>query len=110
MTMWDPEGDPNKYPIRWHNICHKQPGLYELQTYETEAEMRREQKRFAAFRACLRHHPDHPSAKFLAVRRIRILDRPDVSAAGGGTLMAEVRWSDNHIVELTKALYPSQAR
>lgn len=72
MPLWKPSKDPSTYPARWHELLRALPGRYHLITCKPE-EVIREQRRFGAFTACLRAHPDHPTAKSLAARLVRVV-------------------------------------
>lgn len=95
MPLWKPSKDPSTYPARWHELLRALPGRYHLITIICSPEaVRREQRRFGAFTACLRAHPDHPTAKSLAARIVRV-----VSVARGDDtfeLFVVIRPKDMH--------------
>ena len=72
MPLWKPSKDPNLYPARWHEVLRALPGRYYLGDWPLVAAVR-EQRRFNAFKACLRAHPGHPTAKALAARLVRVI-------------------------------------
>lgn len=93
MPLWKPSKDPNTYPAHWHTVLRALPGRYYLGAWPV-VDALREQRRFGAFTACLRAHPEHPTAKSLAARLVRVV----TDARGGETveLFVVIRPKDMH--------------
>lgn len=71
MPQWNPSKDPELFPAQWHGIVKSQTGTYMLGAGLTISGVKALRNKWAAFRACLKAHPKHPSAQAQALKSFR---------------------------------------
>ena len=101
MTTWNPSKDPRTFPASWHDIIRQGPGAYRLCVEETEAKARKVMYKFNAFKASLRFHPPHPTARALRDRKITLGLKP---APGGIGVWVGVKWAESWCDKLRETI------
>ena len=90
MPTYNPKRSPEMYPARWHEVVTAKPGRHLVLVVETEAEYRRIQRKFESFRASLRVHYQHPTAKAAHGKATRLTAE---KTAGGWEVWATVTFT-----------------
>lgn len=63
MPMWRDSHTPDSYVSNFHRPFREGPGKWLVMYSEDEKDVRREGRRFNAFRATLRRWPNHPTSR-----------------------------------------------
>lgn len=98
MPTWNPLRSPDEFPMVWHSALLAPPGRHNLGVVRTYSDISRMRYRFSAFKASLREHPGHPTAKGLARLETRIFSEPY-----GDRFMVKVetKWAKSFMTKLT---------
>lgn len=92
MPIWSDTHKPGDYVIAFHHAVCAGPGAYVI-WQGTEREVKREGKRFNAFKAALRRYPQHPSAQASQGKDFRLSYEQDEFDPNLWFLWCNVRWS-----------------
>lgn len=90
MPTWKPGRNPDKYPATWHDILRDKPGQRLLALVASKEEVRRTANKFNAFKASLREHPLHETARALNARHVRLSVEP---AGKEFAVWVKTRWA-----------------
>lgn len=96
MAQWNPNKNPNEYPLAWHRYLMQGEGLYIMLQGVGHTVGNRERKKFNAFKASLRKHPLHETSRALSKLTTRISLEPDV--AGGLMVVLRVKKKDDKAI------------
>lgn len=72
MSIWKPSRSPELYLATWHQAIRSPEKTCFLAFAGDSKEAFLIQRKFNAFRACLRAHPQHPTAQALAKYDVRL--------------------------------------